>query len=38
LPELCVLSEIAMRSLNVSDPSHTYFMTSEMFSTLYGNI
>ena len=38
LPELCVLSEIALRSLNVSDPDHTYFMTSEMFSTLYGNI
>jgi hypothetical protein len=36
LSEICVMTELALRFLN--GPETTFFMTSELFSMLYGNI
>ena len=36
--ELCIMTELVLRFMNTANPRRSYFVTSEHFTTLYGNI
>jgi len=36
--EICCLSELALRAMNLEDSNHIYFLTTEMFAMLYGYV